>query len=41
MTRARARRLGRWLAEATVIIIIIILYLIVFSRGQIVHGRIL
>lgn len=41
MSRNRPRRLVRWLLEGTVMVIIFLLYLIVLSRGQIVHGRIL
>lgn len=35
------RKWTRWLLDAAVMIIIVCFYLIVFSRGQIIHGRIL
>lgn len=41
MSRNRPRRLVRWLLETTVMVIIVFLYFIVLSRGQIVHGRIM
>ena len=41
MRRHRIRKTARCLLEAAVMLIIVCLYLIVFSRGQIIHGRML